>query len=72
MIIPTPTYDPLYAADGVPFREKMIRYIEREFGDILRGQQLTDQGLDLNHGDPPAKKMSGRCRRLGEDLLDAA
>jgi hypothetical protein len=49
VIIPTPEYDPMYAADGVPFRVKMIRYIEREFGDILRGpRQLlhTDRGLE--------------------------
>lgn len=39
MIIPTPQYDPMYADDGVPFRTKMIRYIEREFADLLRGRR---------------------------------
>jgi hypothetical protein len=35
MIIPTPEYDPLFADDGVPFREKMVRYIRREYADLL-------------------------------------
>lgn len=35
MIIPTPEYNPLFADDGEPFREKMIAYIQREFGDLL-------------------------------------
>jgi len=49
MIIPTPEYDAMYAGDGVPFRAQMIRYIEREFGDMLRGpggQLPTDRGLE--------------------------
>ena len=35
MIIPTPEFDPLFARDGVPFREKMNAYIAREFADLL-------------------------------------
>lgn len=35
MIIPTPEFDPMFADDGVPFRAKMVDYIEREFADIL-------------------------------------
>lgn len=35
MIIPTPGYDPLFANDGIPFQEKMCRYIKREFADVL-------------------------------------
>lgn len=35
MIIPTPEFDPLYAKDGIPFRTKMIQYIEQEFSDLL-------------------------------------
>lgn len=35
MIIPTPDFDPLFAKDGTPFRDKMIRWIEREFQDML-------------------------------------
>ena len=35
MIIPTAEYDPMFAEDGVPFREKMLRYIERNFSDLL-------------------------------------
>jgi hypothetical protein len=35
MIIPTADFDPLFANDGIPFREKMIEYIIREFGDTL-------------------------------------
>ena len=48
MIIPTAEYDPLFAEDGVAFRIKMIRYIEREFGDVLgphRGLLRSDEGL---------------------------
>ena len=49
MIIPTPEYDPLFANDGVPFRTKMLAYIDREFADLLgnrRGLPQSDQGLD--------------------------
>lgn len=49
MIIPTPEFDPLFADDGVPFRDKMIQYIEYEFGDTLGNHaQLirSEQGLD--------------------------
>ncbi len=50
MIIPTPEYDPMFADDGVPFRTKMIQYIQREFSDLL-GPQVgllkTDAGLDV-------------------------
>lgn len=35
MIIPTAEYDPLFARDGIPFSEKMVDYIEREFGELL-------------------------------------
>lgn len=35
MIVPTPEYDPMFARDGVPFREKMIQYIPGEFSDLL-------------------------------------
>ena len=35
MIIPTADFDPMFANDGIPFREKMIGYIIREFGDTL-------------------------------------
>lgn len=35
MILPTPEFDPMFAQDGIPFREKMIRYIQREFSDLL-------------------------------------
>ena len=49
MIIPTPEYDPLFANDGVPFREKMKAYIREEFSDIL-GADLallkSDAGLE--------------------------
>jgi hypothetical protein len=50
MIIPTAEYDPMYADDGVPFRAKMIRYIEREFGDLLRGSGRSlpgEGGLEM-------------------------
>jgi hypothetical protein len=35
MIIPTPAFDPMFADDGVPFRDKMLAYIRREFSDLL-------------------------------------
>ena len=35
MIIPTAKFDPLFAEDGIPFRQKMVQYIRREFSDIL-------------------------------------
>ncbi|MEO8494969.1 MAG: hypothetical protein ABI614_07855 [Planctomycetota bacterium] len=38
MIIPTAEYDPMFADDGVPFRDKMIDYILREFSDTLGAQ----------------------------------
>jgi hypothetical protein len=53
MIIPTAEYDPLFADDGIPFRTKMIQYIEREFSDLLgsrRGLLYTDGGLDALSG----------------------
>ena len=49
MIIPTPEFDPMFAHDGVPFRDKMISYIRQEFPDVLgsRVTQLqTDEGLE--------------------------
>jgi hypothetical protein len=50
MIIPTPDFDPMFADDGVPFRTKMIQYIEREFSDVLGphvGLLRMDQGLAI-------------------------
>lgn len=41
MILPTPEYDPLFApldVDGVPFREKMIRWIEENCGVDVSGE----------------------------------
>ena len=49
MILPTPEYDPLFADDGEPFRAKMLRYIEREFADLLgdrRGLLHSEAGLN--------------------------
>ena len=49
MIIPTPQFDPMFANDGVPFRDKMIDYIAREFSDTLGSHIATLQsqrGLD--------------------------
>jgi len=41
MIIPTPEYDPMYAHAGVSFRAKMIRCIERKFGDMPKLHAFT-------------------------------
>lgn len=49
MIIPTPEFDPMFADDGIPFRAKMVSYIEREFSDILGHRQRllhSESGLD--------------------------
>lgn len=49
MIIPTPEFDPLFAEDGIPFRTKMIQYIEREFGDLLADRRQlvhSQRGLE--------------------------
>ena len=40
MIIPTPEFDPLFAHDGIPFKQKMCAYIRREFADLL-GSNVT-------------------------------
>lgn len=50
MILPTPTFDPLFSNDGIPFQIKMIQYIQREFADLLgnRGILLNRPGgLDM-------------------------
>ncbi len=49
MIVPTPEYDPLFADDGIPFRTKMLAYIELEFSDILGNRRRflgSESGLD--------------------------
>jgi hypothetical protein len=49
MILPTPEFDPLFAEDGLPFRAKMLAFIEQEFSDILGDHQRllnSDAGLD--------------------------
>ncbi len=49
MILPTPDFDPLFAADDVPFRAKMLAYIEQEFSDILGDRRRllrSESGLE--------------------------
>jgi hypothetical protein len=49
MILPTPQHDPLFAEDGTSFRQRMIRYIEREFADVLGGRSgllCSEEGLE--------------------------
>jgi hypothetical protein len=49
MIIPTAEFDPMFADDGVPFRIKMVRYLEREFAGILGPRVMllhSDEGLE--------------------------
>ena len=53
MIIPTPEFDPLFAEDGVPFRTKMIQYINREFADLLATP------IDLLHKDEGPEILAG-------------
>lgn len=50
MIIPTPEFDPLFAEDGIPFRIKMIAWIERNFSDMVGRdvaglRYVDDEGL---------------------------
>ena len=50
MIIPTPDFDPLFAADGIPFGLKMRQYIQREFADQLGPYTAfleTEEGLAI-------------------------
>lgn len=46
MIIPTADFDPLFAHDGTPFREKMLAHIQREFADLLGGRAQLLEGKD--------------------------
>ena len=53
MIIPTSDFDPLFAADGIAFRTKMIAYIKREFADLLGpriGLLQSEEGLEILAG----------------------
>ena len=38
VIIPTPEFAPMFAEDGIPFRAKMIEYIERRICRSARQQ----------------------------------
>lgn len=48
MIIPTAEFDPMFANDGTPFREKMLAYLEHEFAELLHGpaRDLLQQKQD--------------------------
>ena len=49
MILPTPEFDPMFANDGIPFRTKMLAYIEQEFADIVNDRQrflYSNSGMD--------------------------
>ncbi len=59
MIIPTPEFDPLFAQDGVPFREKMNAYIAREFADLL-GPAGTTAAISATQG---KAATNGKARR---------
>lgn len=64
MILPTPEFDPLFADDGIPFREKMLAYIEREFSDMLGERRLllrTDTGLAWLAEQAHQKPSPPRC-----------
>src|SRR4051812_42964995 len=58
MIIPTASFDPMFAEDGVPFRTKMLRYIQREFADVVELdlreiQRDTDPGFHHTRSSQP-------------------
>ncbi len=67
MIIPTPEYNPMFAQDGIPFREKMLDYIHREFRDTLGpkvGLLNSDAGLEiLSTLNVPAKNEPAPIRK---------
>lgn len=73
MIIPTAEYDPMFADDGVPFQEKMVAYIEREFSDILDQRALAA----IANCRPPAclplikPAANWQARPSGRDLMSA-
>ena len=49
MIIPTPEFDPMFAEDGAPYRDKMVNYIRREFAAELGARMTllqTEAGLE--------------------------
>lgn len=68
MILPTPDFDPLFAADGVPFRTKMLAYIEQEFSDILgdrrrllrseSGLKWLAQQISSEFSQPPSQEAA--------------
>lgn len=45
MIIPTADFNPMFAEDGTPFREKMLAYIQQEFGDLLASQPAAAKAV---------------------------
>jgi hypothetical protein len=67
VIIPTPEYDPLFTDDGVPFREKMIRYIRREFADLLA--QEPELAHRIERLESPLRANSRTVMRVARSLL---
>lgn len=65
MIIPTAEFNPMFADDGGPFRDKMIRWIEEEFQDLL-GEDA--RGLRSPGG---LEKLQTKWRNLGPARLAA-
>jgi hypothetical protein len=59
MIIPTAEFDPMFANDGIPFREKMLAYLEREFADLLRGpaRDLIDSAREAEAPVPSSDRL---------------
>jgi hypothetical protein len=59
MIIPTPEFDPFYAHDGIPFQQKMLERIQRDYADLLA--QDANSLLELQQLQSPFSQ--GQSRR---------
>jgi len=80
MIIPTADFNPMFADDGVPFREKMLAYIQQEFGDLLASQpaaaaavwQLAQPSVSPATATLPWKPAAATAEALQSNRQDRA
>ncbi len=55
MIIPTPEFNPMFAHDGIAFRDKMIAYIQQEFADLIECNPAAAAALATLHAPPSSQ-----------------